>query len=71
MTLEEIKTSEKQFLTPDDVAQTLGVNPQSIRTQAQADPIKLGFAVIQMGARTLIPRHAFLYFLQFGRPTGG
>lgn len=71
MTLEEIRSTEKQLLTPDDVATALGVNPQSIRTQAQADPVKLGFPVIQVGTRTLIPRAGFLYFLEFGRPTGG
>lgn len=71
MTLEELKASNETLLKPDDVAQALGVNPQSIRMQAQADPIKLGFPVIVVGTRTLIPRQALLYFLEYGRPTGG
>lgn len=71
MTLQQIRDSDKQLLTPDEVAGALGMNPQSIRSQAQADPIKLGFPVIVVGTRTLIPRMAFLYFLEFGRPTGG
>lgn len=71
MTLKEIRDSDKSLLTPDEVAEALGVNPQSIRNQAQSDPIKLGFPVIVAGTRTLIPRMAFLYFMEYGRPTGG
>ncbi len=71
MTLQEIRNSDKALLTPQEVAEALGVNPQSLRSQAQSDPIKLGFPVIVAGTRTLIPRMALLYFLEFGRPTGG
>ncbi len=71
MTLQEIRNSDKQFLNVDEVAPALGVSPQNIRTQAQSDPIKLGFPVIQVCTRTIIPRMAFLYFIEYGRPTGG
>ena len=57
MTLAEIRASDKPVLTPKEVAPVLGVNPQSIR---EADPGDLGFPVIKVGTRTLIPRLAFL-----------
>ena len=71
MTLGQIRESTKETLSVIDVAEALGTNPQTIRNQAQADPIKLGFPVICLGARVIIPRMAFLYFLEYGRPTGG
>ena len=57
MTLDEIRASDKPVLTPKEVAPVLGVNPQSIR---EADPGDLGFPVIKVGTRTLIPRLPFL-----------
>ena len=39
----------------------LGVNPQSIRA---ADPCDLGFPVIKLGTRTLIPRVPFLAVME-------
>ena len=43
MTLGQIRESTKETLSVVDVAEALGTNPQTIRNQAQADPIKLGF----------------------------
>lgn len=63
MTLEEIKTSEKAFLVPADIAETLGVDPHSIRLQARDCPDRLGFPVVRIGTRTMIPRAAFLRFI--------
>jgi len=54
---------EKSILTPADVAPILGVNPQSIRMQAQRNPSKLGFSVSVIGTRILIPREAFINWL--------
>lgn len=64
MTLTEIKASEKTMLTPADVAPVLGCDPHSIRVQAHAYPESLGFPVVLLGRRTLIPRRPFLEFLK-------
>ncbi len=63
MTLDEIKASDKEMLVPNDIASVLGVNPQSIRIQAQHDPYSLGFNVSVIGTRTLIPREPFIQFM--------
>lgn len=63
MTLDEIKASDKEMLVPNDIAGVLGVNPQSIRIQAQNDPYSLGFNVSVIGTRTLIPREPFIQFM--------
>lgn len=61
MTLDEIRASDKAVLTPAEIAPVLGVNPQSIRV---ADPVDLGFPVIKLGTRTLIPRVPFLAVME-------
>lgn len=66
MTLDEIRTSDKMMLTPADISEVLGTDPQSVRTQAQEDPAKLGFAVTVIGRSVRIPRISFLYWLQYG-----
>ncbi len=38
MTIQEMQRTDKAVLLPDDIAEVLGVNPQSIRDQAQAWP---------------------------------
>lgn len=63
MTLTEIKQSTEPMLTPADVGPAIGVKPQSIRSQARVDPTKLGFKVVVVGSRTLIPRIPFLEWL--------
>lgn len=63
MTLAEIRASDKTMLLARDVAPVLGCDPHSIRIQAREYPEQLGFNVILLGNRTLIPRKAFLKFL--------
>lgn len=63
MTLDEIRTSDKTFLTPADVSGVLAADAQSIRLQAREFPEALGFPVICVGNRTKIPRKPFLRFL--------
>ena len=60
MTIEDLKQSSKDILTPDDVAPILGCDPNLIRRQAAEDPAKLGFNVCKMGHRVKIPRLAFI-----------
>lgn len=63
MTVDEIRRSEKMFLTPTDVAPILGVHPYSINLQAQEDPVKLGFPVSVIRRRVKIPRVRFLEWI--------
>lgn len=66
MTLEEIRKSDKDFLTPEDVRGVLGCMPYTINVQAKEDPKKLGFPVCVMGTRVRIPRKGFLHWMDFG-----
>lgn len=63
MTVEELRRSEKMFLTPTDIAPILGVHPYSINLQAQEDPSKLGFPVVVIRRRVKIPRVRFLEWI--------
>lgn len=65
--LEEVKQSTLDFLNAEDVAELIGAHPQTIRSQAQAAPEKLGFPVIVSGNRVRIPRVGFIYFCEFGK----
>lgn len=63
MTLDDVRRSEKLFLTPTDIAPILGVHPYSINLQAQDDPAKLGFPVVVIRRRVKIPRLRFLEWI--------
>lgn len=63
MTLDEIRASTRDILTPAQVAPILGCDPQCIRVTAREAPEKLGFPVTVMGTRVRIPRLPFLRFL--------
>lgn len=63
MTLAEIKVSDKTLLLAKDVAPVLGCDPHSIRLQAREYPEQLGFPVVVIGNRTLIPRKPFLAYI--------
>ena len=45
MTLDEIRSSTKTVLTPEDVCDVLGCKPYSINQQAKANAARLGFPV--------------------------
>jgi hypothetical protein len=62
MTLADIENLHKDFLIPSDIASLLHVHQYSISVQARTDPAKLGFAVIVVGNKTLIPKGAFVKF---------
>ena len=64
MTLEQIKASDKQMLVPSDINEVLGCDAHSIRLQARDDPRKLGFNVVVIGTRTLIPRVPFVQYIE-------
>lgn len=68
MTLDEIRASDKEMLTPADIAAVLGCEPYAINVQAAQD-IKdgvnsLGFAFCKIGNRVKIPRRAFINFME-------
>ena len=68
MTLQDIENMSAEFLTADDIAKHLGVDPHRLRLQAETDPDKLGFATVRYGHKTLFPRRAYIYFQKYGRP---
>lgn len=61
-TLKEIETCSKEMLLVSDIAPIFSTDPQSIRVQAHEDPRKLGFPVVVIGTRVLIPREGFLAY---------
>ena len=63
MTVEEIRLSDKPFLTPADVAPVLRSDPHTIRCTARQKPHLLGFPFTFTGNRMKIPRIAFLRWL--------
>ena len=64
MTLEEIKASEKEMLTPSDIAEVLGSDKYTISVQVKEDKEhginSFPFPTIRIGSRTKIPRRAFI-----------
>ena len=73
MTLTELEALPDEVLTCAEVAPVLMVNPQSIRVQAYECPEKLGFPVICIGNRVIIPKVGFIRFMtgETKRPTAG
>lgn len=63
MTLEEMKNSDKLFLTPADVAGVMGSSPHCIRCTAKQRPELLGFEFTFSGCHMKIPRIPFLRWL--------
>lgn len=61
--LERILSTDKEFLTPAEVAPILGVDPHSIRVAARQHPDSLKFDFIRLGNRTKIPRIPFLRYI--------
>ena len=63
MTIEELKQSEKAFLTPAEIAPVLRSDPQTLRVTARQRPDMIGFDFTLAGNRMKIPRLAFLRWL--------
>jgi hypothetical protein len=60
MTIEEIRASDKAFLTPQDISRALGSDPQTIRLTAKLHPERIGYPFTFVGTRMKIPRIGFL-----------
>ena len=69
MTIQDIKKLKKEILTPRDVAQVLGCDPNVIRYQASQDISQLGFPAAKIGTRVKIPRKAFIDWFE-GKRSG-
>ena len=63
MTLQEIQNLDKAFLTPGEVSELLGSNPQTIRVTARQRPDLIKFEFTFVGNRMKIPKLAFLRFM--------
>ena len=63
MTLEEMRNSTAVCVTVADAAGILCVAPQLIREVARDNPAQLGFPVVVLKSRVLIPRIPFLRFI--------
>ena len=66
MTIEEIRASDKVMLIPSDVAPIIHCDPHALRIMARDNPSALGFPVIRVRSRTLIPREPFLAYITGG-----
>ena len=66
MTLDEIRSLDREYLVPAEVALVLGCDPQDIRVQAKQHPERLGFNVAVIGTRVKIPRRAFVTWMEGG-----
>ena len=63
MTIEELKASDKVYLSPKEVASIIKVDPAYIRLMARESPEKLPFETIVVKSWTKINRKKFLEFL--------
>lgn len=64
MTLDDVKSMEKETLSLDETAAVIGCNAQSLRLQIKKDRAQLGFPVIVHGSRMVVPRRAFVRFME-------
>ena len=60
MTIEDIRNSDKEILTPGVISPILECDPNIIRRQAKEDIKQLGFPASKIGSRIKIPRKAFI-----------
>ena len=66
MTLAEIRSLDRDVITPAEAAGALQCDPQYIRCAAAQCPEMLGFPIIRIGNRTKIPRLAFIRYMDGG-----
>lgn len=64
MTLKEIENYPKETLNCGQVAPLLGVKYYNLHQWAMEHPETLGFPVIRIRKRILIPRQAFIAFMK-------
>ena len=65
--LEEIKSMDKPFITPQQAARVIGCDPMYIRLTAHGPkPAALGFPTTVTHTRTRIPRLPFIRYVEEG-----
>lgn len=63
MTLAEVKSTNRTYLTMNDIGTLVGIRPDTLLWQARQDPKLLGFPVCVAGDTVRIPKGAFLDWL--------
>lgn len=71
MTLAEVKSIDRTYLTMNDIGTLIGIRPDMLLFQARQDPSKLGFPVCVAGNTVRIPKGAFLDWLLGSNRTPG
>lgn len=66
MTWQEIKVSDKDFLTPADISSFIGCDPQTLRLSFREHPELIGFPCTMIGKYMHIPRLGFIRWVQGG-----
>jgi len=64
MTWQEIKASDKLFLTAQDVAPVLQCDPQTLRLAVRQQKELVGFNCSMIGQTLRIPRVAFIRWVE-------
>ena len=64
MTLDEIRSLDREYLLPREIAPILGCDAQDVRVAAKQRPDLLGFSVAVIGSRVKVPRLAFLNWME-------
>lgn len=66
MSLEELRSYPRDWLTCEQVAPVLGADRANIHDQAVTDPAALGFPVVVIKSRVKIPKIPFIRFMTEG-----
>jgi len=69
MTLDEIRRTDKLFLTPDDISEVLGSDKHTIIVSARNQPELTRYPFTFIGTRMKIPRIGFLNWYTGGYGT--
>ena len=64
MTFDEIRATDKTMLSPNDIAEVLGSNPQTITLTARMAPERVGYPFTFTGNRMKIPRVGFINWME-------
>lgn len=64
MTLSEIRQSPKYMLSPTDISEVLGSDPETIRVTARTYPERIGFPFTFIGNRMKVPRMGFIRWME-------
>ena len=64
MTMDEIRESRNDMLSPADIADVLGSDPQTIRVTARTHPERIGYPFTFVGNRIKIPRIGFIRWME-------